>query len=180
MSCWVPGHMRITDNERVVHVAKYGSHHPNINPKLLPTRSDLAHLISFHFSTIHHAWATQWQDLHSTNKLATLKKTPNHWHSSNQTSRKTEIILPCLRIEYTRLLHTHLFTDLIYFAYILASTFFFEWAELTNLRNPSSHFITIFDKSLSIQNVLDYLYHTNLFHSPWFHRRADGPPVVSS
>jgi len=68
---------------------------------ILPTKFHLTHLIS---QSIHHSWVSKWQDLDPTNKLAALRKARTPLHSSNQPSRKTEIMLTRLRIGHTRLL----------------------------------------------------------------------------
>ena len=126
-------------------------------------QQDLTLLISS-LSSIHHAWVTKWQDLNPTNKLAALKKTLSpgtHAIRSAFPENRNDA-----HSSLHRLYLTHPYSPLhTLFAPTVASLFPFQHiqcSELTNLRNifsiSPSHCIALFEKSISIQNIITYLH----------------------
>ena len=141
---------------------------------LLPSTSDLfTHINKF----IQNQWFLEWKDSFLRgNKLARLKDIPVPWASSNQPSRKLEIVLTRLRIGHTRLTHTHLITHL----WPLTCPFcnddelpltidhIFECPLLHTTRQsyliPHNRSTALSDSSPSLTNVFPFLQHINLLN----------------
>ena len=91
--------------------AKEAFHNLRIPSWLLHTSSDLRQRIR---NLIKHQCYHHWNEqLNQHNKLLTVKPSPVPWSSSNRYSWRQEVIQARLRTGHTRLIHTHLLTNLI-------------------------------------------------------------------
>ena len=74
------------------------------SPALIP-KSDINLYIRF---LVNQCWTSFWSNqTHLHNKLAQLKSSPFPWPSSQQSSRRAEVVLTRLRIGQTRIKHFH-------------------------------------------------------------------------
>ena len=103
----IPGHTGIPGNERVDSAARQATLLPRVNP-LPPSAWDLFTFIKSHLLS---HWNRTWL-LQTSNKLHAVKLSPIYWKSSNRTSRREEMVLAHLRIDHSRLTHTHLISHL--------------------------------------------------------------------
>lgn len=96
----IPSHIGITGNKAVDVATQHATYNRQIQPKLLPSKSDLTQFIRLLVSK---CWTEQWQyQIQLGNKLAQIKNVPIPWPSSDQAGRREEIILIRIRIEHIR------------------------------------------------------------------------------
>jgi len=107
---WVPSDKGTSGNAKVDAATKSATERLRISLLSLLPKADITLAIR---NFIKQHWTTLWRDqISANNKLVQFKSLPLPWSSSQETSRRTEIVLSRLRIGHTRLTHSHLFTNL--------------------------------------------------------------------
>jgi len=100
--CWVPAHVGIEKNEEADAAAKMAAAENSISRQ--PTYfKDLYPIIR---QETKQQWQQIWTDI-TNNKLRNIKPKLEHWPSSSQKDRKTEVLLCRLRIGHTLTTHRH-------------------------------------------------------------------------
>ncbi|XP_023216832.1 uncharacterized protein LOC111619354 [Centruroides sculpturatus] len=99
--CWVPGHVGIKGNEEADAAAKAAS--PSQHEMCIEG-GDLKIVVK---KRLAERWQNVW-NAQIQNKLYEIKLTIENWTCNKQYDRRSEVILSCLRIGYTRLTHQYL------------------------------------------------------------------------
>ena len=99
--CWVPSHCGITGNETADQAAKLeGEREGGTVDIALPCKD----LYPVYHSKLLERWADRWANINN-NKLRAIRQGIREWATSNQSDRKTGVILTRLRIGHSRLTH---------------------------------------------------------------------------
>ena len=107
---WIPGHADIAEHDLVDSAAKQATKLSNIT---LETLFPLVDPKKFYTTPINSLWSSFWLDQQS-KKLNQIEQDTTAWPSSNRNSQQEEIVITRLRIAYTHLTHSHLFSTYVF------------------------------------------------------------------
>ena len=105
--CWVPAHVGVAGNEKADKAAKEAI--GLLNPSILSVPyGDFKIIIKVY---IRNKWQERWAGLQSNSKLKAIRPSIKKWQSSNQSNRRSSIILTRLRIGHSHATHNYLMSS---------------------------------------------------------------------
>ena len=103
---WLLGHKSILGNERADELAKQAATILPA-PNVPATTIDVKAFLKFH---LFQEWKRGWENAPTMNKLKNVKPSAEFRTTALRTNRKEEVSLCRLRIDHTRITHSHLLT----------------------------------------------------------------------